>query len=267
MDMQPEISGLFPDATMEPPTMNELTLRVVEGELRILDVDLAQRLGFRRPTKIRDLIKRHMASLLMMGAIPTVGIAGQGEQAKEFYLNRRQAIFITAKSDTPDATDKTIEIIERFDAYDRRFRGLPSDQSGLTPDDRNVIGGIMKRVAASQMRPMAQTLEMLKRDVAALKAGPVATPVRRVAVGDFWPMTAIVRARGIGQKGRGRLVHQCTASMKMWCIKTARLDAVKIALDEEGKRRCVFEISAVDDWLADEGAAIIDAHKAKQEAP
>jgi hypothetical protein len=32
------------------------------------------------------------------------------------YLNRKQAIFLTAKSETPDATEITIEIIQRFDA-------------------------------------------------------------------------------------------------------------------------------------------------------
>lgn len=105
----------------------ELTVRAsgkidpitVDGELRIRDLDLAMRLGFDRPRKIRDLIKRYMPDLERMGPCPTVGRVINGGEATEFYLNRKQAIFITAKSETDEATDITIEIIERFDAYER----------------------------------------------------------------------------------------------------------------------------------------------------
>lgn len=92
---------------------------VHEGELRILDIDLAQRLGFAKLTKIRELIKRHSDSLIKMGTLPTIGRVINGGKAKEFYLNRKQAIFITAKSETKEATEITIEIIERFEAYER----------------------------------------------------------------------------------------------------------------------------------------------------
>lgn len=43
---------------------------------------------------------------------------GRGRPATAYYLNRKQAIFITAKSETPEATDITIEIIHRFDEYE-----------------------------------------------------------------------------------------------------------------------------------------------------
>ena len=58
--------------------MNELTSTMAEGELRILDVDLAKRLGYARPVSIRYPIKRHLASLAELGAIHTACIAGQG---------------------------------------------------------------------------------------------------------------------------------------------------------------------------------------------
>jgi phage regulator Rha-like protein len=41
-----------------------------------------------------------------------------GGSATEYNLNRRQAIFITAKLEAPEATDITIQMIERFDAYE-----------------------------------------------------------------------------------------------------------------------------------------------------
>lgn len=46
---------------------------MAEGQLRICDVDLAERLGFARPVKIRDLIKPHCASLEAMGPSPRWG--------------------------------------------------------------------------------------------------------------------------------------------------------------------------------------------------
>ncbi|HYD29762.1 MAG TPA: phage antirepressor KilAC domain-containing protein [Azospirillaceae bacterium] len=109
---------------MPPPTAhgNSLNIAAVQGEARIRDLDLAARLGFERPRKIKELIERHMAALLKMGVCPTVGRASGpngGRPTEDFYLNRKQAIFITAKSETPEATDITIEIIERFDAYER----------------------------------------------------------------------------------------------------------------------------------------------------
>ncbi|WP_429956095.1 phage antirepressor KilAC domain-containing protein [Gluconobacter japonicus] len=90
-----------------------------DGELRILDTDLATRLRFAKPTKIRDLIKRHIGSLEKMGTVPTVGTVIRGQNATEHYLNKKQAIFITAKSETAEATEITIEIIEKFDAYEQ----------------------------------------------------------------------------------------------------------------------------------------------------
>ncbi|WP_394819421.1 hypothetical protein [Sorlinia euscelidii] len=43
-----------------------------DGELRILDTDLAARLGFDRPRDIRKLIKRYVADLRQMGRCATV---------------------------------------------------------------------------------------------------------------------------------------------------------------------------------------------------
>ncbi|MFT9025919.1 phage antirepressor KilAC domain-containing protein [Acetobacter indonesiensis] len=96
-----------------------ITPSMHEGELRILDIELGKRLGFSKPVKIRELIKRHLPSLEQIGTVPTVGTVKRGQEATEYYLNRKQAIFITAKSETAEATDITIEIIERFDAYER----------------------------------------------------------------------------------------------------------------------------------------------------
>ncbi|ATJ90445.1 hypothetical protein HK16_01165 [Acetobacter senegalensis] len=102
------------------PNTNLITPAMHDGELRILDTDLAGRLGFSQPRDIRKLIARHGGALLQMGILPTEEMTvGKGQKVEAYYLNRKQAIFITAKSETAEATDITIEIIERFDAYER----------------------------------------------------------------------------------------------------------------------------------------------------
>jgi hypothetical protein len=110
----------------------------------------------------------------------------------EYYLNRKQAIFITAKSDTVVATDITIEIIERFDAYERGV--LRPEQRGLSPEDRHVLGG-------SQIRSLFQMQEMLKQEIAALKTAlvEVGVPGLLADIGDReggrrWPRHRLVRA-------------------------------------------------------------------------
>jgi hypothetical protein len=45
-----------------------------------------------------------MPELLKMGTCPTMGRVIRGGEGIEHYLNRRQAIFITAKSEAAEAT-------------------------------------------------------------------------------------------------------------------------------------------------------------------
>ncbi len=68
----------------------------IEGEPRILDTDLAQRLGFANPIDIRKLVRRHEAALAAMGTVATVATVKRGQQATEYYLNRKQAIYTAA---------------------------------------------------------------------------------------------------------------------------------------------------------------------------
>lgn len=101
--------------------MSDLVVAAVEGEARILDTDLAARLAFERPRDIRKLIERHLPALRELGVCATVeqtsGPAG-GRPGEAFYLNKKQAVFITAKSETARATEITIEVIQRFDDYE-----------------------------------------------------------------------------------------------------------------------------------------------------
>ncbi len=99
--------------------MNALTLTPVDGEPRIFDLTLAERLGFEYPIDIRKLIKRNQAKLQRFGIIATVAkIHGAaGRPASEFYLNQKQAVWVCMKSETDLAFDVQAEIVRVFDAY------------------------------------------------------------------------------------------------------------------------------------------------------
>jgi phage antirepressor YoqD-like protein len=128
--------------------MKELSPKPIEGELRILDIQLGDRLGFKRPRDIRQLIERHIEAISALGAVcgmvPQTSEKG-GRPATEYYLNRRQAIFITAKSETAEATDITIEIIQKFDAYERGERAF-ADPAALLRDPETLRALLLENV-------------------------------------------------------------------------------------------------------------------------
>jgi len=92
------------------------------GEVRVLDLTLAERLGYERPRAIRDLIKRHRAELEGMGSLPhraaNPGPKG-GRPTAAFYVNEAQALFILAKSETARANIELAYVAEVFTEYRR----------------------------------------------------------------------------------------------------------------------------------------------------
>jgi predicted ArsR family transcriptional regulator len=90
----------------------------INHEPRILDTKLAEALGFARPRKIRDVISRHLDALKRLGNIvcPAVGQTPKGGRpGKEYWLTKKQALFLCTKSETPNATEVTIQMVEVFD--------------------------------------------------------------------------------------------------------------------------------------------------------
>jgi hypothetical protein len=102
--------------------MNDLTLTVqtVQNEPRILDTDLAERLEFTQARNIRNLIARHHEALSALGSVVQQGIiVGKGQRTAATYLNKPQATFITTQSGTSKAIEVTLEVIKKFDEYER----------------------------------------------------------------------------------------------------------------------------------------------------
>ncbi|MCP5197561.1 MAG: hypothetical protein H6974_12390 [Gammaproteobacteria bacterium] len=119
--------------------MTALALTPINGEPRIHDLLLAERLGFSQTLDIRKIIKRHEAKLLKFGVLATVaktsGDQG-GRPTTEFYLNQKQAIFICMKSETEKALDVQVEIVHVFDAYlNGRSNPEPQPRSIRSRDD------------------------------------------------------------------------------------------------------------------------------------
>lgn len=92
----------------------------IDGQPRMLDVTLAAALGFVRSLDIRPLIHRHISRLSRFGEVVSTvekTSAKGGRPGKAYYLNKKQALYICTKSETENATEVTIQMVEVFDAY------------------------------------------------------------------------------------------------------------------------------------------------------
>jgi hypothetical protein len=92
----------------------------VNHEPRISHRRLAEALGFVQRHKFGHLIERHAGAMARFGEVPsTVDETGPkgGRPGKIFWLNKRQALYLCTKSETPNATEVVIQMVEVFDAW------------------------------------------------------------------------------------------------------------------------------------------------------
>jgi hypothetical protein len=97
--------------------LNPTDLTVIDNEPRVQDLRLADALGFDRLRNIRKLIAKHAKALEKWGLLrleQTSPSASGGRPSKAYWLNERQALYITAKSDTETAADVTVAMVEVF---------------------------------------------------------------------------------------------------------------------------------------------------------
>lgn len=100
-----------------------------DGELRISDIELAERLGYPDVKLFRQLIRRNRADLDELGFCFTVK-QNSGEQGGRretvFWLNRAQAIHAVYRSETPVARRLAIVLTRAFDELLKQTqRSLP----------------------------------------------------------------------------------------------------------------------------------------------
>ncbi|MBB6306210.1 hypothetical protein [Xanthobacter tagetidis] len=92
----------------------------VNHEPRIAHRRLADALGFSQVHKMGHLIERHIEALQRFGGVPsTVDETGPkgGRPGKTYWLNKKQALYLCTKSETANATEVTIQMVEVFDAF------------------------------------------------------------------------------------------------------------------------------------------------------
>lgn len=90
----------------------------VNCEPRIRDLRLAEALGMANPHAIRRIIQRYRDALETLGQVISHDDAksGAGRPSSSYYLTKKQALYVTAKADTPAAAMVTVQMVEIFDA-------------------------------------------------------------------------------------------------------------------------------------------------------
>ncbi len=133
-----------------------------DGLPRVLDVALAERLGYDRPRDIRPLIKRNREALEALAGLhelsQTSGARG-GRPSTAFYLTHEQAIFITAKSDTKRAAAELVYITQVFTEH---------QEGGLIAKDQDTQARLDAYQADRQAR-LARHLEEKEARATALQ--------------------------------------------------------------------------------------------------
>lgn len=174
-------------------TMTLIAPAMHDGELRILDTDLAARLGFERPRDIRKIIKRYEAELTRMGRCATVARRPEsgGHTVIETYLNEEQALFITTKSETPNAIAVTIEIVTQFAEFKRgEADPSPVKVPGTFREALLLAAEQQEKIEAQEAENAAllTTVQAHQTNIAALK--PKAEALDRISIsGDEFGLT------------------------------------------------------------------------------
>lgn len=92
-----------------------------DGELRISDSEMANRLGYANLKDFRALIQRHAKTLKQFNVLRAVRDRNElgGRPVTVYSLTEPQAIYVIAKSEMPLAVDITVAIVKAFVAYRR----------------------------------------------------------------------------------------------------------------------------------------------------
>ena len=149
-------------------------LETIHGEPRMKDIHVAEALEFKNVRQIRELIKRHKKSLECFGSLShgtTNPTNRGGRPAHEYYLNRKQTLYICTKSETPQAAQVTICMVEVFDDYmagkapaKPRIQHRPDAAGG---DKRWIVPIDQRTHVATRIQDLREAQGISRRDLAA----------------------------------------------------------------------------------------------------
>ena len=126
--------------------MNELTIITPAGgdEPRVLDTDLAERLGMERLTNIcARIIEPNCAELEAFGPLCTCRVQTGGRPGTAYYLNEEQALLVASLSRTERAKEVRPMLIRVFVAY-RRGQLVPTEKRPQLLDFANRADGVVQ---------------------------------------------------------------------------------------------------------------------------
>jgi hypothetical protein len=127
-----------------------------DGVARVRDIDLAVFLEYTQPRDIRKRIKRELGALEEFGVVWRATVARQDSgqhggirsDTEEFWLNKKQALFIAARGETTKADEVLIVLVDVFDAYEsgQLIPAKQTPQMELLETEKNQIGLRMDRL-------------------------------------------------------------------------------------------------------------------------
>ncbi|MBB4017601.1 hypothetical protein GGR16_002635 [Chelatococcus caeni] len=118
-------------------------LHVINDEPRVLDLRLAEALGFERPRKIREIIERNRHELESFGTLAPRRRAqlranGARHLVTEYHLNEPQALIVCMFSRTARAADVRRLLVEVFMAW-RQGKTVPVKAHHRRPPARRWV--------------------------------------------------------------------------------------------------------------------------------
>lgn len=223
----------------------------VDGEPRVLDVDIGVRLAMAQPLNIRQQIEKHHEELEQYGPIHTahemVSIgSGAHREVKVYRLTEEQALTICALSRVPKAKIVRAGLVRTFVAW-----------------RKGKLGGDMAAVEALRQGQEAQNRDLAeqRQSIAALThmVQSLLAPGHRAGERMVYraPLEVLVEL-GAVPMGRTNLSKRVGDAMAKI---SARLELPLRLSRESGKR--LFCSQVVDVWLETEGKKVVEAHNRK----
>lgn len=220
----------------------------VNGEPRVLDLRLGEVLGFSQVRDIRKLIERHREVLERLdGICATVAQnRGRGRPATEFWLTKKQAVYLCTKAETERAITVTIQIVELFDAV-TGGAAHPALAPVLTRADLDAIDRRARRIGQEEEQRARsaltdRALDRLRRgeriDIASLSAArpdePAALPPPPARTREESMDLALAHLRALPPELREegfRLMHAIKAHSDALKALKAATEAINSPLD------------------------------------
>lgn len=135
-----------------------------QTEVRAIDTDYAERLGYAEPRKIRPLYERHLPAMAELGGIVKRRIVGRlgtrgnlpPVEVEAYLLSKEQMAYLAAKSETPNAVRLTVAMVKVATAWEEGR--LP----GVVHSDDDSLVNILARATDAKLKRLAQDNEVFR---------------------------------------------------------------------------------------------------------